>query len=263
LLKIDVQGYEHQVLQGAAEILPILRGVAVLYDAAVLGAGAVLASANAGDDTAAARPLSGRDVGATVGVGLAVSVGLFFVAPTLLARAMESYLPSPVLFNLTEGVLRIALLVGYIAAIGYLSGLKRVYAYHGAEHKAVNALERGLSLDVASARTCSRFHPRCGTSFVLVVLLVSVVVFALLGRPPLAIRLAERVLLLPLIAGLGYEVLRAARRLAILRAIVAPGMWLQRLTTREPDDAQLEVAIAALRRVVEAEDAAGALPAAL
>jgi len=236
--------------------LPVLRGIAVLYDAVVLGAGAILVSANATVDGGAQRPLTGRDVGVAVGIGLGVSLGLFFVAPTLLARAAEPYVSSPVLFNLAEGILRIALVVGYVAAIGHMSGLGRVYAYHGAEHKVVNAFERGLSLDVPSARACSRFHPRCGTSFVLVVLLASIIVFAFLGRPPLGVRLAERLLLLPLIAGLSYEIIRGARRWAVLRALVAPGMWLQRLTTREPDDAQIEVAILALRRVAEAEAAA-------
>ncbi|HYM69287.1 MAG TPA: DUF1385 domain-containing protein, partial [bacterium] len=241
--------------------LPVLRGIAVLYDAVVLGAGALLVSANAAVEGGAQRPLTGRDVGLTVGIGLGVSLALFFVAPTLLARAAEPYFSSPVLFNLAEGVLRIALVVGYVATIGHVSGLGRVYQYHGAEHKVVNAFERGLSLDVPSARGCSRFHPRCGTSFVLVVLLASVIVFALLGRPPLGVRLAERLLLLPLIAGLSYEIIRGARRWTPLRALVAPGMWLQRLTTREPDDAQIEVAILALRRVVEAE--AGATTAVL
>jgi uncharacterized protein YqhQ len=148
-------------------------------------------------------------------------------------------------------------LVGYVGAVGLLPEVRRVFMYHGAEHKVVNAWERGAPLVVEEVQKCSRFHPRCGTSFLLVVLLVAVVVFSLLGKPPLAWRVASRVLLVPLIAGIAYEVLRAGARSRWLRPLLVPGMWLQRLTTREPEPHQVEVALRALQRVLEREDAQG------
>jgi uncharacterized protein YqhQ len=237
---------------------PVLRGIAALYDAVMLGADAIVLSANAAAEGTPRRPMTGREAAVTLAGGLGVAVVLFFVIPTLAARLAEAVLPSPPALNLGEGALRIALVVGYIAAIGRIPDLARVYQYHGAEHKAVNTFEQGLPLETGWVRTRSRFHPRCGTSFVLIVLLVSLLVFAMLGRPPLWIGVVERLLLLPIVAGVSYEILRLTGRAAFAGSAAAPGIWLQRLTTREPDDAQIEVAIRALRGVVAAEARAGA-----
>ncbi len=237
---------------------PVLRGIAALYDAVMLGADAIVLSANAAAEGTPRRPMTGREAAVTLAGGLGVAVVLFFVIPTLAARLAVAVLPSPLALNLGEGGLRIALVVGYIAAIGRIPDLARVYQYHGAEHKAVNTFEQGLPLETGWVRTRSRFHPRCGTSFVLIVLLVSLIVFAMLGRPPLWIGVVERLLLLPVVAGVSYEILRLTGRAAFAGSAAAPGIWLQRLTTREPDDAQIEVAIRALRGVVAAEARAGA-----
>jgi uncharacterized protein YqhQ len=153
-------------------------------------------------------------------------------------------------------LVRTGVLVLYVAVVGLLPDVRRVFMYHGAEHKVVNAWERGVPLVVEEVQRQSRFHPRCGTSFLLVVVLVAVVVFSLLGKPPLWGRVASRVALVPLIAGVAYEVIRAGARFPWFRPVVLPGLWLQRLTTREPDDGQVEVAIRALRAVLEREDAA-------
>lgn len=237
--------------------VPALRGIAALYDALTLGIDAIVLSANAAAEGTPRRPMTGHEAAVSLAAGLGVAVVLFFVIPTLAARLAEGVLGSPLALSLGEGGLRIVLVVAYIAAIGRIPDLARVYQYHGAEHKAVNTFEQRLPLEIGWVRTRSRFHPRCGTSFVLLVLLVSLVVFAMLGRPPLWVGVGERLLLLPVVAGVSYELLRLTGQGVVAHAAAAPGLWLQRLTTREPDDAQIEVAIRALRGVVAAEARAG------
>lgn len=231
--------------------LPVARGIVALYEALTIGIRALLLSANAalGEDV----PLTRRQVAATVATGLAVAVGLFFILPAALIRILDRSFGSVYTLNLAEGLLRVVILIGYVAGIGRLPDVARVFAYHGAEHKAVNAYEAGAPVQVDAARGCSRFHPRCGTSFLLIVMLVAIVVFSFLGRPPLLLRLASRIAFIPIVAGVSYEILRAGARAAWLRPLVLPGVWLQRLTTRDPDDRQLEVAVRALREVVERE----------
>jgi uncharacterized protein YqhQ len=243
--------------------VPVVRGVIVLYEALVIGVRALFQSANAA--LQAEAPLRPSQVALSVAAGLGLAVGLFFVLPAVLARLLDPHLAGVWALNLAEGALRVSVLIAYIAAIGRLPELRRVFAYHGAEHKAVNAYEAGLPLDVASVRACSRFHPRCGTSFLLVVMIVAIVVFSFLGRPPLLLRIVSRVALLPVVAGLSYEIIRAGGRFRWFRPFLVPGLWLQRLTTREPADAELEVAVRALedvlaeeRRLAETPDAPAA-----
>lgn len=233
--------------------LPVVRGAVVLWEALVVGTRALVYSASQAVEGELGRPLSRREVGLSLGLGLSLAVGLFFVLPTVVVRWMDRGLGA-VSFNLVEGLVRTAVLVGYLGAVGLLPEVRRVFMYHGAEHKVVNAWERGAPLEVEEVQKHSRYHPRCGTSFLLVVVLVSVVVFSLVGKPPIAWRALSRVVLVPLIAGVAYEVIRAGSRCRWLRPLLAPGMWLQRLTTREPDAEQVEVAIRALRGVVERED---------
>jgi uncharacterized protein YqhQ len=192
--------------------------------------------------------------------GLGLAVLLFFVIPTVLVRLLDASLRSVYALNVAEGGIRVAILVGYIAFVGRLPDIRRVFAYHGAEHKVVNAYEARQPLRIAAVRAQSRFHPRCGTSFLLIVMIVAILVFSLLGRPPLPLRVAERVLLIPLVAGISYEIIRAGARLRWFRPLVVPGMWLQRLTTREPDDGQVEVAIRALQEVLDGERAIMSVP---
>lgn len=244
--------------------VPVLRGCVALYESVTIGIKALLLSAGmaAGEQAS----LTGRQVAVTVSVGVGVALGLFFVLPAAVIRSLDVYFPSVFASNLAEGAVRVVFLLGYVSGIGRLPNVARVFAYHGAEHKAVNAYEAGAPLQAETARGFSRFHVRCGTSFLLVVMIMAIVVFSFLGRPPLAFRLASRIALLPLVAGLSYELIRAAARLSWLRPVVAPGLWLQRLTTREPDERQLEVAVRALREVVERADASpssGSSPAAI
>lgn len=237
--------------------LPVVRGVVVLWEALVLGTRALVYSASQAVAGELGRPLSSREVALSLGLGVGLAVGLFFVLPTVLVRWVDPGWGA-VSFNLVEGLVRAAVLVLYVGAVGAFPEIRRVFMYHGAEHKVVNAWERGVPLVVEEVQKQSRFHPRCGTSFLLVVVLVAVGVFSLLGKPPLWARVVSRVLLVPLIAGVAYEVIRAGARSRWLRPLVAPGIWLQRLTTREPDPRQVEVAIRALQAVLDREDA-GAL----
>src|SRR5438128_10624378 len=229
--------------------LPVLRGVIALYDTLTIGVRSLLWSA--GVAAGADRPLTAGQVGAAVAGGLVVAVGLFFVLPAALIRLVDRFLGNVYALNLAEGALRVATLVGYLAAVGRSAEMARVFAYHGAEHKAVNAYEHDAPLEPGAVQTFSRFHLRCGTSFVLIVMILAVIVFSFLGRPPLLWRIALRVGVIPLVAGISYEVIRAGGRHRWLRPVMLLGLWLQRLTTREPDDRQVEVATRPLREVVE------------
>jgi len=231
--------------------LPVARGIVALWEALTIGIRALLLSANAA--LGAEVPLTRRQVAATVAGGLAVAVALFLLLPAALIRIVDRSFGSVYALNAAEGLLRVVILVGYVAGIGRLPDVARVFAYHGAEHKAVNAYEAGAPLQVGAVRAFSRFHLRCGTSFLLIVMIVAIAVFSFLGRPPLALRLASRLAFIPLAAGISYEIIRAGARAPWLRPLVLPGLWLQRLTTRDPDDRQLEVAIRALSEVIDRE----------
>jgi uncharacterized protein YqhQ len=231
--------------------LPLLRGIVVLYESLVIGSRALLISA--GQASTSTRPLTAGQVRGAMARSLAASVALFFVLPAAVVRLAGGGRLPATLDDLIEGALRIGLVLAFLALIGRIPEIRRVFQYHGAEHKAVNAFEMRIPLEIPSVRMCSRFHPRCGTSFLLVVLLVAVIVFAFLGHPPLVIQLLERVLVLPLVAGLSYELIRLGSRSRLVWPILLPGMWLQRLTTEEPDDRQIEVAIEALQEVVARE----------
>ena len=226
--------------------LPIVRGVAVLGESLVIGIQSMLRAAElaAPDDEKIGR----AELNLSVMAAMAFAIGLFFVLPTWLANLARPHVPNSVALNVVEGGVRAALLLGYLAVIAASRDIQRVLAYHGAEHKAIHALESGGPLTVAAARRFSRLHPRCGTSFLLFVVLVSIALFAVFGWPVLWERVMLRVALLPVLAGLGYEVLRATA--SARSPLMAPGLLLQRLTTREPDDAQLEVALAALAAVL-------------
>jgi uncharacterized protein YqhQ len=189
---------------------------------------------------------------------------LFFIAPLFLTKLINSYIPNSLLFQLVEGVVRLAIFIGYLKLIGMMPDIKRVFTYHGAEHKTVNAFEAGVTMDVDSIKKYSRAHVRCGTSFLFVVLVVAIVLFAFVGRQVLWLMVLARVLLIPVIMALGYELIYFGARHTgnrFVRVLLWPGLWMQSMTTGEPDDKQLEVAIAAMNKAVEIdreEDAAQA-----
>jgi len=196
----------------------------------------------------------------TLVVSLGFAIAVFFLGPLLITGLLHNQIGQGWLSLVIEGLIRLGLLIGYLYLIGRIPDIQRVFGYHGAEHKAINAMEHGDPLDIPHVRHASRVHTRCGTGFLLLVVVVSIVVFAFVGSPSLLIKVLSRVLLVPVVAGIAYELMRlgaANYRFRIVRWLLAPGLALQGLTTREPDDSMIECAIASLNRVMR-RDAQGA-----
>jgi uncharacterized protein YqhQ len=235
---------------------PIIRGVVALAESLKIGFNALNIAANAQLDEDE-EPISGGMWAGTMLVALLFAVGLFFVVPVGLTSLFKDHLGSAFLFWVVEGVLRTAIFLGYIWLLSRLNDLRRVFEYHGAEHKTISCFEAGVPLTPENAQRYSRLHPRCGTSFLLIVMIVAIFVFAPLGLPAWYLLVASRILGVPLIAGLSFEVIKFAgrnRRRTWVQWLMWPGMQLQKLTTREPDLDQLAVAIAAMDAVLEVED---------
>ena len=232
---------------------PLMRGIIVLIEAMVLGIKTLLYSANMSLEEEE-EEISGWLIWTLVAVSLALAVGLFFMVPLFLTTLLNLYIDSSLVFHLIEGFIRLAIFIAYLKLMTLVPDIRRVFAYHGAEHKTVNAYEDGVPLEVEAIKGYSTAHVRCGTSFTFIVLIIAILVFALIGRELLWLMVLSRVILLPIIAALGYEVTYFGARHTkngLVMAILAPGLWLQALTTREPDDSQLEVALSALKKVVE------------
>ena len=241
--------------RGRFSRLPFLRGLLGLWDALALGWQSLSFSANVAGGEAV--KFEGPAAWGTMAVSLAFSLALFFLAPAAAAQWGEQALGlNAWAGNVAEGVLRLGLIVGYLWAIGFMPDIRRLFGYHGAEHKIINAFEAGVELTPAAAAKFPLEHPRCGTAFLLTVVIFSILLFALLGPLPLWARLVSRVALIPVIAGLAFEYIRfTARHLShpFVKALVLPNLLLQRLTTREPDEPMLEVAIAAFNAMREKE----------
>lgn len=253
---------------------PFLRGTLAVIDSLALGtkalafAASVQATAEAEASAAAARAagkepgkndLTDLAIGVTLAFSLAIGIALFVALPTALTQLIQDRLGarSALSRNLLDGAIRIAVFLIYVAAISLMRNIRRVFEYHGAEHKAINTFEKGRELTIDNAMEESRIHPRCGTSFVVVVLLAAIVVYSIFPRPENAlVRIGLHLVLLPLVAGCAYELIRLAGRVrnqVLLRIFVMPGMWSQQLTTREPTRDQVEVALEALRSVIRSE----------
>jgi uncharacterized protein YqhQ len=234
--------------------IPFLRGLVILWDALGLGMRALTISANT--QTGEDEQLEGPMLYLTLGLSLAFGVGLFFLAPAAIGQLFQYLGLSNWMSNLAEGIMRLLLLIGYIWAIGKMEDVRRVFAYHGAEHKTINAFEDGAELTPEVVATYPLEHARCGTAFLLTLVLISVVIFSLLGPMPLFWRLASRILLIPLIAGIAYEYIRwtaTHQHWAWVRWMTKPNLALQRLTTREPSLDIIEVGIAAFNAMRSAE----------
>jgi uncharacterized protein YqhQ len=235
--------------------LPIVRGVVALAESLVIGFKALGISANAQVPEGEGE-ISGGLWAGTIVVALAFAIGLFFVVPVGLTSLIKDALDSAFLFWLVEGIVRTAIFLGYLVLLSRLRDLRRVFEYHGAEHKTIAAYEAGVELTPENAARFSRLHPRCGTSFLLIVMIVAIFVFAPIGLPAWWLLVLTRILGVPLIAGISFEIIKWAGRnrgKRWVRAVIWPGLQLQKLTTREPDPAQLAVAIAALDAVLEVE----------
>ena len=235
--------------------LPVLRGMVALFESLVIGIRALTVSANEslGEEE---EQLGKKEIGVTLIIAFAFAIGLFFVAPLFLTGLLDHWLGEGFWFWLVEGFIRVGIFLAYLVIVTQLKDLRRVFEYHGAEHMSIHALEHGEELSVENVEKYRTLHLRCGTSFLLIVLVVSIFVFAAVGRPDWYWLVLSRIVLVPLIAGISYEIIRFAGRhedSRIVRVVMAPGLALQWLTTKQPDGAQIEVAIAALEKIVELE----------
>jgi uncharacterized protein YqhQ len=273
--------------------LPFLRGMLLLWEMLVLGTRLMTLSANiatgaidpdvtpiepeiptmrvantstTGDSTEALPEkletppqIGGVALALTLLISLGLAIAVFFLGPLLITSLLHNQIGEGWLNLTIEGLIRLGLLIGYMYLIGRVAEVQRVFGYHGAEHKTINAMEYGEPLDISHVRQASRVHIRCGTGFLLLVVVVSIVVFAFVGSPSILIKIVSRVLLVPVIAGIAYELMRlgaANYRYRVVRWLLAPGLALQGLTTREPDDSMIECAIAALNRVMRRDELA-------
>ncbi|MFQ5592823.1 MAG: DUF1385 domain-containing protein [Anaerolineae bacterium] len=236
--------------------MPFVRGLALLWDALGLGIRALLFSAEVSVEEEEDVEFSGAVAWGTVAIALLLGIGIFFVLPLLIVGFLDRWIVSDLASNLVEGVIRLAIFLAYIIVVGRMGDIRRVFSYHGAEHKTINAYEDDAELTPASVARYSTLHPRCGTGFLLVVMVVSILVFSLFGRPSLIPRIISRIVLIPVIAGISYEIIRfgaAHYGNRLVRTVLYPSLALQRLTTNEPALDMLEVAITALKHVLAAE----------
>ena len=246
-----------QLFTGRLRRVPLVRGVIALIETLTLGMRALTYSANVGVE-AEGEELSSVAVAGMIAVALVFGVGLFFLIPVFASRSLEGWVGSDLVTNLIEGIIRLGIFLGYIVLIGKMEGIRRVFMYHGAEHMTVHAQERGDPLDVESVRKYATAHPRCGTAFLLVVMVVAVVAFVFVGREPLWWLVVSRIVLVPFIAAAAYEVIRLSGRYStnpLVSLITRPSLALQSLTTRQPDDDQIEIAIAAMTQAIDADEA--------
>ena len=228
---------------------PFLRGCIALYESLVIGMKALSFSAKAAGDEE--EEMSNSEIAITMVISTVFAIAVFLALPTFIVKFIPGVQDNHVVLNLIEGVIRLVLFLLYIWGIGLTKDIQRVFQYHGAEHKTIHTYELDLPLTVENVRQQSRLHARCGTNFLLIVMVVSIFVFAFLGWPNLLERILSRVLLMPVVAGIAYEVIRLAGRSehSFVKAIIKPGLVLQYMTTREPEDDQIEVAIRALEEV--------------
>ncbi len=245
-----------KIYTGGVRRIPLVRGVVVLAETLTLGMKALVYSTNVQLEEEG-QELSGWSLALMLTLSLSFAVGLFFLLPLLLVQFLDRYVESDIISNLMEGGIRLTVFLAYIWGVGFIPDIRRVFAYHGAEHMTVKAHEAGDPLEIEPIRKYSTAHPRCGTAFLLVVMVMAIFVFALLGRPPMVWLILSRIVLLPAIAALAYEVIRfsgAHQGNPLVRLITGPSLALQALTTRQPEDDQIEVAIHAMNLAMAADE---------
>ena len=248
------------IYQGRLRETPVIRGIIALVETLVLGTQSLLHSAQIASAEEGGEKIPTALLWGTVAMSLALGVALFFIVPLLSTRYLiDPYIDSALLSNVFEGFIRIGIFIAYLKLISLMPDIRRVFAYHGAEHKVVNAYEAGVPLEVEAVKNYSTAHARCGTGFIFIVLIMAIFIFALVGQPTLWIRILSRIALIPVIAVFGYEIMKfGASHInnKIVRVLLTPGLMLQAMTTREPDDSQLEAAISALKEVIEIDKVA-------
>lgn len=234
---------------------PFVRGLIVLYETLVVGTRWLIRSANI-QASAEGIELGRGSVALMLGVTLLLGVGIFFLLPLFIAAATTSTIQQDWVQHVVEGLVRVAIFLGYLALIARMPDIRRVFEYHGAEHMTIHALEAGDPLTTDAVRRYPTAHPRCGTEFLVVVIILSIFAFSLVGRQSIEIMVASRLLLIPVIAGIGYEILRFGARHRtnpIVKAVMAPGILVQMITTKQPSDDQIEVAIVSMQQALEAD----------
>ena len=248
------------IYKGRLREMPLVRGIIVLVETLVLGTQSLLHSAQVAAAEEVGEKIPTALLWGTVAVSLALGVALFFMVPLFATRYLiDPYIDSALLSVVLEGLIRIGIFIAYLKVISLIPDIKRVFAYHGAEHKVVNAYEAGVPLEVESVKNYSTAHARCGTAFIFIVLIIAIFVFALVGQPTLWIRILSRIALIPVIAAISYEIMKFGAghiNNKIVRILLAPGLMLQAITTREPDDSQIEAAISALNEVIKIDQTA-------
>jgi uncharacterized protein YqhQ len=255
-IEVHSEALNPRIYNNTINKIPFVRGITLLWDALGLGMRTLMYSADVAmgeEDVKFEGPMAWG----TVAFSLILAVAIFFVTPLLLIGWVENYLGAGLWSNIAEGVLRLSIFLLYIWGIGFMPDIKRVFGYHGAEHKAINAYEHDVDLVPEKMAQQSITHPRCGTAFLLIVMVISIFVFALLGTPSIWLRIVSRILLIPVIAGIAYEFLKfsaAHEKNPVMKMLIAPGLALQRLTTREPDSSMLEVSAAALTQLLQEEN---------
>lgn len=234
---------------------PIFRGVINLIESLILGLKALTYSAE--QATGEKEKINSMEMFFTIVIAFALFIVFFIALPSTMARYLDRYLSNIIIYNLFEGLLRITIFISYLFFISKIKDIRRVFEYHGAEHKVIYTYEAGEELNVDNVKKYSTLHPRCGTSFIFIVLVMSILVFALLGKQTLLLRIAYRVAIIPILAGLSYEILKLSAKnmnKTLIKWAVMPGLWFQKLTTSEPDNSQIEVAIEALKGVLPEEN---------
>lgn len=265
-IEVEVEHY-YGIIHGSKLLdIPFVRGIFQFIDSLILGMRSLNFSASFYEDEEAKETAADKAFnkifkdkaekvfnGIVMLFSLAIAIGIFMVLPYFITSLFEEYIRSASFMAILEGVLRILIFVGYVLAISLMKDIRRVYMYHGAEHKCINCVEKGAPLTVKEVMRCSKQHRRCGTSFLLFVMFVSVILFFFIRVENPVYRVLIRIALIPVIAGISYEIIRLAGKSnnILVRMISAPGMWLQRLTTREPDESMVEVAIAAVEAVFD------------
>lgn len=266
-IEIDIRKVSSLVTKYHVNKIPIIRGVFSFFDSMISSVRALMWSAEFFDiEDENAKPSKFEQwltdkfsdkmkdivIYFSVFVSIIFSIGLFFILPNLITGFISRFIPSNAVKTLVEGIVRIAIFLGYVLLASRMEDIKRVFQYHGAEHKTIFCYEAGLELTVENARKMSRLHPRCGTSFLVFVMIISIIMFSFISWSNIWVRIGLRLLLLPVVAGLSYEVIRWAgkSKSKVVCILSKPGMWLQNITTREPDDSQLEVAIASMKSIL-------------
>mgnify|MGYP002626230959 CR=1 FL=1 len=256
-ISVDVHTQKRNSFIKTAQKIPIIRGVVNFVESLVVGMRTLMISASyeEGEEEVNFNENKAAMFG-TIALSVVIAIVVFMLIPYGVSLLFERWITSLTVLALIEGVLRVAIFLGYVALISVMEDIRRVFMYHGAEHKCINCIEHGLELTVENVRKSSRLHKRCGTSFLLIVMVISIVIFACIQVPSPWLRLVLRLVLIPVVAGVSYEFIRLAGRSenAVVNVLSKPGLWLQRLTTREPDDSMIEVGIASVEAVFDWEE---------